>query len=54
MRFPATSLTKLVDNLSDIYSEKCRDKNCKSECEFEGVKNNKLSYNCENCNRWMD
>ena len=51
MRLPATSLTKLVDNLSEIYSEKSRDKNCKSECEFEGVKNNKLSYNCENCNR---
>ena len=33
-----TSLSKLVDNLSEIYSKKCRDKNCKSECEFKGLK----------------
>ena len=44
-----TSLSKLVDNLSEIYSKKCRDKNCKSECEFKGLKNNKLSYNCKGC-----
>ena len=29
-----TSLSKLVNNLFEIYSKKCRDKNCKSECEF--------------------
>ena len=48
-RFMLTSLSKLVDNLSEIYSKKCRDKNCKSECEFKGLKNNKLSYNCKGC-----
>ena len=48
-RFMSTSLSKLVDNLSEIYSKKCRDKNCKSECEFEGLKNNKLPYNCKEC-----
>ena len=42
----STSLSKLVDNLSEIYSKKCRDKNYKSECEFKELKNNKLSYNC--------
>ena len=42
-----TSLSKLVDNLSEIYSKKCKDKNCKFECEFKGLKNNKFSYNCK-------
>ena len=28
MRFMVTSRSKLVDYLSEIYSEKCRDKNC--------------------------
>ena len=43
-RFMSTSLSKLLDNLSEIYSKKCGYKNCKSECEF---KYNKLSYNCK-------
>ena len=50
-RFMSTSLSKLVDNLSEIYSKKCRDKNCKPECEFKGLKNNKLSYNCKECRK---
>ena len=29
--FIPTSLSKLVDNLSETYSKKCRDKNCKFE-----------------------
>ena len=49
MNFMATSLSKLVDNLPEIYGKKCRDKNCKSECEFKGFKNNKRSYNCKKC-----
>ena len=40
------SLPELVDNLSEIYSKKCRDK---SECEFKTLKNNKISYNCKGC-----
>ena len=32
-------------------AKKCRDKNCKSECEFKGLKNNKLSYNCKECRK---
>ena len=51
-RFKLTLLSKLVDNLSEIYgNKKCRDKNCKSECEFKGLKNNKLSYNCKECRK---
>ena len=49
--FTSTSLSKLVDNLSEICSKKCRDENCKSECEFKGFKNNKLSYNCKECKK---
>ena len=41
----STALSKLADNLSEIFSKKCRDKNCKSECDYKGLKNNKLSYN---------
>ena len=36
-RFMSTSLSKLVDNLSEIYSKKVRD-NCQSECELKGLK----------------
>ena len=43
----STSLSKLVNNLSEIYSKKCRHKNCKSECDFKGHKSNKLSYRCK-------
>ena len=47
----STSLSKLVYNLSEIYTKNCRDKNCKSECEFKGLKNNKLFYNCKECRK---
>ena len=42
------SWSKLVNDLSDIYSRKCREKNWKSQCKFKGSKN-KLSYNCKEC-----
>ena len=41
-RFMSTSLSSLVYNLSEIYSKKCRNKNCESKCDFIGLKNNKL------------
>ena len=47
----SSSLSKLVDNLSEIFSKKCRDKDCKSECEFKGLKNNKLSNNNKGCRK---
>ena len=48
-RFMSTSLSKLVYNLSEIYTDKCRDKNCKSECKFKGLKNKTFSYSCNEC-----
>ena len=45
-RFMSTLLSKLFNNLSEIYSKKCRDKDCKSECEFKGLENNKLCKEC--------
>ena len=46
-----TSLSNLVDNLSEIYSKKCRDKNCKLKCGFIGLKNNKLHYKYNDCKK---
>ena len=50
-RFMSTSLSKLSDNLSEIYSKRCRDINCKSEFEFKSLKNVKLSYICKVCRK---
>ena len=38
-RFLSSSLSSLVNNLSEIYSEKCKDKYCKSECEYLEITN---------------
>ena len=43
-RFMPTSLSSLLDNLFEIYSKKLKDENCKSECDFIELKNNKLHY----------
>ena len=60
-RFLSRSLSALVDNLSEIDSKKCRDKNCKSACDSKGAKNNKPSYNCKRvqkkaikANKWIN
>ena len=45
----STSLSSLIDNLSEIYSKKCRDKNCESKCDFIGFKNDKLHCKCNEC-----
>ena len=37
-RFMLTSLSSLVNDLSEIYSKKCKDKNCKSKSNFIGLK----------------
>ena len=47
----STSLSKLVNNLSEICSKKGRYQNYKSEYEFKGLKNNKLCYDCKECER---
>ena len=50
-RFMSTSLSSFVDNLSEIYSKKCRDKNCEFKCDFIGLKNNNLRYKCNECKK---
>ena len=53
-RFMRSKLSDLVDNLSEINNKNCKTcmerKNIKSECEFIGLKNNRLNYRCKECN----
>ena len=49
----ADKFSSLVDNLSEIYSKKCKDENCKSECDFIGYKNNKFVTNVKNVKKKM-
>ena len=53
-RFMPSKLSDLVDNLSEINNKDCKTcierKNIKSECEFIGLKNNRLNYRCKECN----
>ena len=53
-RFMQGKLSGLVDNLSEIDNEDCKTyverKYVKSECEFIGLKNNRLNYRCKECN----
>ena len=49
-----SKLSDLVDNLSEINNKDCKTcierKNIKWECEFIGLKNNRLIYRCKECN----
>ena len=48
-----TSLSILVDNLSEIYKkecELCKEIKIMSECKLIGLKNNELYYECKECN----
>ena len=51
----STSLSSLIDNLYENYKKEC--KGCMekrkiwSVCDFIGLKNNKLSYKCKECNK---
>ena len=49
-----SKLTNLVDYLSEINNKYCKTcierKNIKLECEFIGLKNNRLNYRCKVCN----
>ena len=47
----SSPLSSLVDNLSENYSKKCREKNCEYKCDFIGVKNNRLHYKCNECKK---
>ena len=48
-----SKLSNVVGNLSEINKD-CKTcierKNIKSECEFIGLKNNRLNYRCKECN----
>ena len=53
-----TTLSNLVNNLSEIYKKEC--KGCKEKikiksiCNFIRLKNNKLNYKCKECKkRWL-
>ena len=52
-RFMQSKLSDFVDNLSEINNKDCKKsmerKNIKSECEFIGIKNNRLNYRCNEC-----
>ena len=57
-RFMSTSLSIIVDNLSEIYKKECKvckeRRKIKSVCNFIGLKNNKLNYECKECKkRWL-
>ena len=49
-----TSLASLVDNLSEINNKdckKCMERNkINSECQYIGLKDNRLKYKCKKCN----
>ena len=49
-RFMSTSLSSLVDNLSEkTHSDKC--KNCKSELNYMSFKDNQLYFQCLECKK---
>ena len=57
-RFMSTSLSSLVDNLSEIYKKECKGseekRKIKSAYNFIGLKNNKLNYECKECEKiWL-
>ena len=47
-------LSDFVDKLSEINNKDCKKcmerKNIRSECEFIGIKYNRLNYKCKVCN----
>ena len=47
----STSLSSIVDNLSEIYKKECKvckkRRKIKSVCDFIGLENNKLNYKCK-------
>ena len=49
-----SKLSNLADNLSEINNKDCKKcmerKKIRPECEFIGLKNNRLNYKCKECN----
>ena len=50
-----SSLSKLVDNLSEVYDKECKKcrerKKIKVNCEFVGFKNGRLNYKGKECKK---
>ena len=53
-RFMQSKLSDLADDLSEINNKECKEsmerKRIRSECEFIGLKDNRLKYKCKECN----
>ena len=53
-RFMQRKLSNLANNLSEINNKDCKTyaerNNIKWDCEFIGLKNNRLHYRCKECN----
>ena len=51
----STSLSNVVDNLSEINNKDCKTcmekKSIKSKCDFVKFKNNRLNYKCKKCGK---
>ena len=51
----SASLSSLVNNLSEINKKECKPcrerNNIKSECDFIGIKDNRLNYKCKECHK---
>ena len=48
----STSVSSLVDKLSEIYQkecELCKERKIMAECRLIGFKNNELYYKCKEC-----
>ena len=54
-RFMQTSLSSLVDNLSEVYVKECKRcmerKKITVNCEFIGFDNGRLNYKCKECKK---
>ena len=54
-RFMSTSLSSLVDNLSEIHKKECKvcqeRRKIKSVGNFIGLKNNKFNFECKECKK---
>ena len=50
VRFMSTSLSNLVDNLTEII-HKIKCKNCNYFFEYESVRDNFMKYKCLSCNK---
>ena len=60
LRFMQTSLSELADNLSGknfnrvVYTKFMEREQINSKCEFDGLKDNRLSYKCRECREIWD